>query len=131
MTNILTIAYTLDSLGDFFMSDRNKIHDLKCLDKFYDEVIADNKPFEIRYNDRDYKKGDVLLLNEINEAGVYTGRKSAYQVLYTLTDSEFGGLRKGFIVMGIYPVSLPPTNGNRNDHYHTTLNLEPLADKAA
>lgn len=39
-------------------------HKLKCLPCYYAEVESEAKPFEIRWNDRDYQVGDILELHE-------------------------------------------------------------------
>ncbi len=48
-------------------------HRLKILPEFYQAVIDGRKPFEIRNNDRNFKSGDDIILNEW-ENGKYTGR---------------------------------------------------------
>ena len=48
-------------------------HSLKTLPEFYQEVIDKKKPFEIRKNDRNFQKGDDVILNEWKN-GKYTGR---------------------------------------------------------
>ena len=40
------------------------IHELKIWPKYYEEVSMGHKTFEIRKNDRDFKKGDTLILKE-------------------------------------------------------------------
>ncbi|EAG8216178.1 DUF3850 domain-containing protein [Listeria monocytogenes] len=50
------------------------VHKLKILPKFFQEKIALKKSFEIRKNDRDYKVGDTLALQEFKN-GTYTGRE--------------------------------------------------------
>lgn len=45
-------------------------HHLKILPEYFQGVINGKKPFEIRYNDRDFKKGDRVILEE------YEGRQS-------------------------------------------------------
>ncbi len=77
-----------------------KIHDLKILPSFFEQVINGNKMFEIRENDRDYKLGDVLLLREVEPTRTdieYTGRMKAVQVTY-ITDWQ---QKLDFVVMGI------------------------------
>lgn len=44
-------------------------HHLKILPEYFQGVINGKKPFEIRYNDRDFKKGDRVILEE------YTGKE--------------------------------------------------------
>lgn len=101
---------------------KGEIHHLKCLEVFYADVITGDKNFEIRYNDRDYKVGDVLVLDEILENREYTGRKSAYQVIYLLSWKDFPGLTEGYVCMGIYSVALPPKY-NENSYYYEILGL--------
>ena len=76
-----------------------KIHELKILPSFFEQVSNGNKPFEIRKNDRDFKRGDVLLLREIASAKQpeYTGSMKAVKVTY-ITDYE---QKDGYVVMGI------------------------------
>lgn len=76
-----------------------KIHDLKTLMPYFEEVANGNKTFEIRKNDRDYEEGDVLLLREIMSPSrpAYTGRMKAAQVTY-MTDFE---QKEGYVVLGI------------------------------
>lgn len=48
-------------------------HNLKTLPKFYQPIIEERKPFEIRKNDRDFQTGDNVILNEW-DGEKYTGR---------------------------------------------------------
>ena len=48
------------------------LHHLKTLPTFYQAVIDGKKPFEIRNNDRNFKSGDYIILEEWNNR--YTGR---------------------------------------------------------
>lgn len=41
-----------------------KIHELKILPQYFEEVLKGNKTFEIRKNDRDFKIRDILILKE-------------------------------------------------------------------
>ena len=49
------------------------LHKVKLLSGFYQAVIDGIKPFEIRYNDRNYRKGDDIIFNEWKD-DTYTGR---------------------------------------------------------
>jgi hypothetical protein len=79
------------------------IHELKILPKYFEAVISGEKTFEIRKNDRTFRKGDFLALNEyINTQNAYTGNSCLVYVDYVLDDLEF--TRAGFVVMSIKPV---------------------------
>lgn len=77
------------------------IHELKTWNEYFEEVFMGRKTFEIRKNDRDFKKGDTLILKEWdNIRQTFTGRKLARTVTYVLEGGSFG-LEKGFVVMAI------------------------------
>lgn len=40
------------------------VHELKIWPKFYRRVADGSKTFEVRNNDRDYQRGDGVILNE-------------------------------------------------------------------
>ena len=76
-------------------------HDLKISKEYYQDVLLRFKTFELRRNDRDYKVGDILLLNEydINDLK-YTGRKLKRVITYILKGGNYG-LDENFVIMGI------------------------------
>lgn len=45
------------------------IHELKLEISYFDAAQRGDKPFEIRYNDRDYQKGDLVLMKAWWPAG--------------------------------------------------------------
>ncbi|HEM6115816.1 TPA: DUF3850 domain-containing protein [Streptococcus suis] len=47
-------------------------HMLKCYPKYFEAVKDGTKPFECRYNDRNFKVGDELLLREYDPKRGYT-----------------------------------------------------------
>lgn len=57
-----------------------KIHDLKILPAYFDDVAKGRKTFELRFDDRGYFEGDLLLLREW-ENGAYTGRRVVVMTL--------------------------------------------------
>lgn len=73
-------------------------HYLKILPQYYRAVESGRKTFEIRYNDRDYKVGDMLYLQEFC-GGEYTGRELTREVCYVIDDPEY--CKEGFAVLGI------------------------------
>jgi ASC-1-like (ASCH) protein len=77
------------------------IHELKTWNEYFEEVFMGHKTFEVRKNDRDFKKGDTLILKEWdNVRETFTGRKLARNVTYVFEGGSFG-LEKGFVVMAI------------------------------
>ena len=41
------------------------IHELKIWNEYFEEVFMGYKTFEVRKNDRDFKKGDTLILKKL------------------------------------------------------------------
>jgi len=78
------------------------IHELKATPKYFESVRKLDKPFEIRRDDRPYKEGDFLALNEYD--GDYTGRSMLVQVTYVLDDPQY--CKDGFVTMGITPCQI-------------------------
>lgn len=80
------------------------IHAVKCRSNYFKALQSGQKSFEVRKNDRDYKVGDLLGINEIDNGGNYTGKSLVCKINYILDDFE--GLQKDYIVMSvssIYP----------------------------
>ena len=75
-------------------------HELKTLTEYFQDICSRSKTFELRKNDRDYKVGDILILNEFNGTEL-TGNKVKRTVIYILDNVEQYGLMKGFVIMGI------------------------------
>lgn len=77
------------------------IHNIKLNSKYFKDVITGIKTFEIRFNDRDYKVGDKLMLNEVYN-NQYTNKQVCVKITYILTDEDFQeGIQKGYVVLGI------------------------------
>lgn len=74
-------------------------HYLKILPQFYMAVENEEKTFEVRFNDRGYKVGDILYLQEFVPPETYTGRELRREVTYVLDDPAY--CKEGFVVMGI------------------------------
>lgn len=94
-----------------------KTHVLKTESQYYKLVDSGEKTFELRYNDRDYKRGDYLLLIESDLGGygmtdhdlafIKTGRTLKVEVTYILNGGRFG-LDKEYCIMSIRKVIPPP-----------------------
>lgn len=46
--------------------EKVQCHNLKIESVYFEAVRSGDKTFEIRFNDRDYKKGDFVVLHEFN-----------------------------------------------------------------
>ena len=78
-----------------------KEHDLKTLPEYFEAVDSGAKPFEVRFNDRDFKVGDVLNLREYSDGG-YTGRALHREISYVLDAPAY--CKEGFVVLGLAPI---------------------------
>lgn len=77
------------------------IHNLKTWREYFEQVDNRVKTFEIRKNDRDYKVGDILILEEYDPVEeIYTGRTASVIVSYTLSEQPF--VLEGYICMAIH-----------------------------
>lgn len=73
-----------------------RVHQIKLGASFFGEVERGEKTFELRKNDRGYKKGDILEMMEYKD-GKNTGRTVRVIVTYMLED--FAGLEEGYCIM--------------------------------
>ena len=73
-----------------------KVHELKIEDKYFDAIRFNLKNFEIRFNDRDFKVGDRLILHNIR-----TGEFLAVEIIYMLSHEEFKGIAEGYVALSL------------------------------
>lgn len=75
------------------------LHTLKIQSRYFKDVVNGLKTFEIRKNDRDYKVGDILVLEE-RLCGRFTDEQIKVKVTYITDYAQ----QDGYVVMGIEPV---------------------------
>ena len=75
----------------------NKEHKLKIKSEHFSAVINKTKTAEIRYNDRNYQVGDILILNEIDEHDIFTGNNCVVIVTHVLDDNQY--LQTGYVML--------------------------------
>lgn len=76
------------------------IHELKISPKYFEDVKANKKNFELRKDDRDFKVGDFITLREYDN-GQYTGREiKNIPIVYILRDVPEYGLKEGYCILG-------------------------------
>lgn len=81
--------------------NKSKLHGLKVMPEYYQSLKHGNKTFEIRKNDRTYKVGDILMLQEYDaESEKYVNSESLFfDVTYILENNKY--LQDGYCCMGI------------------------------
>ncbi|MEM5592885.1 DUF3850 domain-containing protein [Niallia circulans] len=73
-------------------------HFLKIQPQYFEEVRNGNKSFEIRKNDRDFKVGDTLYLQEYNPLEQeYTGEVVKREITYITNYAQ----QENYIIMAI------------------------------
>lgn len=84
-------------------------HELKIMDKYFDAVDSNIKPFEVRKNDRDFHVGDMLVLREVILHQIadnapyteYTGRSCEKYITYILPLEDVNLGFGGYVVLGL------------------------------
>lgn len=78
-------------------------HVLKVWKEFYPSIDNGDKTFELRKDDRDFKVGDKLILQEYdNHLFEYTGKECERRITYILKDASKFGLKRGFVILGLW-----------------------------
>lgn len=78
-------------------------HYLKIQPKYYLAIESGEKTFEVRFNDRNYQKYDILHLREW-AGGQYTGRVIVAEVTYISNLLDFD--IEGYVIMSIKVVAI-------------------------
>lgn len=75
-------------------------HELKTTKPYFGDTLRGDKLFELRKNDRGFKKGDTVTLREWDqEKEEYTGRDISLTIQYILED--YPGLEEGYCIFGV------------------------------
>ena len=78
-----------------------KAHKLKTWPEYFEPIETGEKTFEVRFNDRNFKVGDRLDLQEwIPKTKRYTGRWAVRYVTYILPGGSMG-IEEGNVIMGL------------------------------
>lgn len=85
-----------------------KIHELKIDPKYYKEVLAGFKKVELRFNDRNFRMGDILYLNEFNPT---TKRYTGGQVRRKITQvyKDLPGLKENYVLLQMEKLDIKTT----------------------
>lgn len=77
-------------------------HTLKTIQPYYSKVESGEKTFEIRRNDRPFKVGDTLILQEyIALTKTYTGEEVKKKITYIFNGSSDFGMYTDFVILAI------------------------------
>jgi len=86
------------------------VHELKCDPGQFSLIATWNKRFELRKNDRDYQKGDTLILRRTKYSSSemaqgapleYEGKPLRVTVMHVMYPPAYGGLNDGWVIMSI------------------------------
>ena len=87
----------------------SQVHELKTDIDMYTAVVQGKKTYELRFDDRGFKVGDTLFLNETLYTGsemkqgqplVYTGRGFKTKIKHILRGPVYG-LMDGWVILSI------------------------------
>lgn len=101
----------------------SKLHHLKCWPEPFVALLSGDKTAEFRKDDRDYRVGDTLVLQEWNpklmldsqglapgyRPGRYTGREIRRIVTHAIYGPAFG-IPQGYCMMSLRPLTAEEAN---------------------
>lgn len=98
MEDVVEIEKDVPKISENVIETEAKVtHQIKLVAEFFDDAAAGRKSFELRKNDRNYKEGDVLEMEEVKD-GKKTGRKCSKRIVYMM--ENFEGLEDGYCILG-------------------------------
>lgn len=81
------------------------IHALKTEPQYFEAIIDGSKTFEVRKNDRDFRVGDCLALNELDDTRKgYSGRSALLEITYILDDERF--CKPEYVIIGFKKIDV-------------------------
>ena len=83
-----------------------KLHNLKIISEYWDQVWLGNKTFELRQDDRDYEVGDLIHFVDVDGKELVDGVGNLYKITYILRNVPQYGLPYGYAILSIQPVKL-------------------------
>lgn len=77
-------------------------HALKTWPQYFKDIQGGRKNFELRKDDRPFKEGDTVILQEwlVGNDGGYSGHEVHREISYILRDADGFGLREGYCIIG-------------------------------
>jgi ASC-1-like (ASCH) protein len=79
------------------------IHEIKILKNYADRILSGEKDFEVRLNDRDYQKGDILKFTVLTQKDglVIADYDLKRRIKYIHTGL---GMEKDYVILGLLEV---------------------------
>ena len=78
------------------------LHEIKLKEDYIEPVLSGNKNFEVRLNDREYQKGDLVKFKAVSRQGVTYVEPELENATFEITYVHSGlGLQEGYVVFGI------------------------------
>lgn len=75
------------------------VHDLKIEENYLLNLLSGEKRVEIRFNDRDYQKHDLLKFRELLPTG------EPYEHLFEIRHIHSGlGLKEGYVALSVFHI---------------------------
>ncbi len=74
-------------------------HCLRIEKPYFESVLCGEKTFEIRLNDRGFQKGDEVVLMEVDQFGVFSGREETRRIGYVTNVDQ----KENYVVFSLLP----------------------------
>jgi len=107
-----------------------RVHELKTWPAYFQSILAGKKTAELRKNDRNFKAGDSLFLQEWDpRRKIYTGAALSVEITHVLR--KFPGLRKGYVLLSfkrIWVGNEPDIKKRLDDYSRLVHKLEKYLD---
>ena len=80
-----------------------RVHNLKILSDYTNAIVAGDKTFEIRENDRGFQKGDFIKFRVTDKTGISNNylhpiNNKLYEITFVLSE---WGIKNGFVALAI------------------------------
>lgn len=90
-----------EPLQEAEVADEEIVHELKIYPESFSAVVSGVKTFEYRFNDRDYRVGDILRLREYSPTNdTYTNNEVEAAVTFVLSGGQYD-IPPGYVIMSI------------------------------
>jgi ASC-1-like (ASCH) protein len=74
-------------------------HYLKTIPLYFNAVNIGAKTFEVRFNDRNFKVGDIIHLQEYIEGKNFTGNEIVKEISYILDNKSY--CKEGYVILAL------------------------------